>query len=147
MQSLGSMIREFLAVPTLLWLALQDKRHLGVTPRGLLIASVILLFAGQFMEVSRSSSFGGVMVGAVVLVFAYFSKEAIGAADGVIIMVCGAAFGLLETVSFTFFAAFYAGVFAMVLLLTKRVGKKSRIPFLPFLLFGYLTLRILETSL
>lgn len=147
MQSLGSMIREFLAVPTLLWLALQDKRHLGVTPRGLLIASVILLFAGQFMEVSRSSSFGGVMVGVVVLVFAYFSKEAIGAADGVIILVCGAAFGLLETVSFTFFAAFYAGVFAIVLLLTKRVGKKSRIPFLPFLLFGYLTLRILEISL
>lgn len=130
-------------IPTLVWLALQDKRHLGITPRGLLISSVILLVAGQFGDVDRESALGGVMVGTVILLFAYFSKEAIGTADGVIILVCGAAFGLLETVTFTFFATLYAGVCSMVLLLTKKVGKKSRIPFLPFLLLGYLTMRVL----
>ena len=91
-------------IPTLVWLALQDKRHLGITPRGLLISSVILLVAGQFGDVDRESALGGVMVGTVILLFAYFSKEAIGTADGVIILVCGAAFGLLETVTFTFLA-------------------------------------------
>lgn len=130
-------------IPTLVWLALQDKRHLGITPRGLLISSVILLVAGQFGDVDRESALGGVMVGTVILLFAYFSKEAIGTADGVIILVCGAAFGLLETVTFTFFATLYAGVCSMVLLLTKKAGKKSRIPFLPFLLLGYLTMRVL----
>lgn len=130
-------------IPTLVWLALQDKRHLGITPRGLLISSVILLVAGQFGDVDRESALGGVMVGTVILLFAYFSKEAIGTADGVIILVCGAAFGLLEIVTFTFFATLYAGVCSMVLLLTKKAGKKSRIPFLPFLLLGYLTMRVL----
>ena len=130
-------------IPTLVWLALQDKRHLGITPRGLLISSVILLVAGQFGDVDRESALGGVMVGTVILLFAYFSKEAIGTADGVIILICGAAFGLLETVTFTFFATLYAGVCSMVLLLTKKAGKKSRIPFLPFLLLGYLTMRVL----
>ena len=130
-------------IPTLVWLALQDKRHLGITPRGLLISSVILLVAGQFGDVDRESALGGVMVGTVILLFAYFSKEAIGTADGVIILVCGAAFGLLETVTFTFFATLYAGVCSVVLLLTKKAGKKSRIPFLPFLLLGYLTMRVL----
>lgn len=136
-------MREGCVIPTLVWLALQDKRHLGITPRGLLISSVILLVAGQFGDVDRESALGGVMVGTVILLFAYFSKEAIGTADGAIILVCGAAFGLLETVTFTFFATLYAGVCSMVLLLTKKAGKKSRIPFLPFLLLGYLTMRVL----
>lgn len=136
-------MREGCVIPTLVWLALQDKKHLGVTPRGLLISSVFLLVAGLFGDVDRESALGGVMVGTVILLFAYFSKEAIGTADGVIILVCGAAFGLLETVTFTFFATLYAGVCSMVLLLTKKAGKKSRIPFLPFLLLGYLTMRVL----
>lgn len=142
----GSVIRELCAIPTLLWLALQDKKHLGITPRGLLIASAVLLFAGQFGEVSRQSGLGGAMVGVVLLVFGYFSKEAIGIADGAVILVCGVAFGLYETVTMTFFAALYAGICSIVLLLVKKAGKKSRIPFLPFLLLGYLTMRMLVTS-
>lgn len=140
----GIAMRELCAIPTLLWLALQDKKHLGITPRGLLVCSVILLIAGQFGDVSRRSALGGVMPGVIVLVLAYFSKEAIGVADGVVILVCGASFGLLETVAFTFFATVYAGVCSIVLLLMRKVGKKSRIPFLPFLLLGYLTLRVCE---
>ena len=144
MESLGSVIRELCAVPTLLWLALQDKRYLGITPCGLLVASVFLLTAGQFGNVSRQSALGGVMIGTVLMVFAYFSREAIGMTDAVLVLVCGAAFGLLETVTFTFFAALYAGVCSGVLLLAKKAGKKTRIPFLPFLFLGYITMRVLE---
>lgn len=147
MESLRNIMRELCAMPALLWLALQDKRHLGITPRGLLVTSVILLVAGQFGEVNRQSALGGVTVGVIILIFAYFSKEAIGVADGVVILVCGAAFGLLETVTFTFFATVYAGFCSIVLLLTRKAGKKSRIPFFPFLLLGYLTMRILGTIL
>lgn len=143
MESLGRMVRELCAVPTLLWLALQDKRHLGVMPCGLLIASICLLVAGQFGAVSRQSALGGVMIGAVLMMFAYFSKEAIGMADAVIVLVCGAAFGLLETVMFTFLATLYAGIYSGILLLAKKAGKNSRIPFLPFLFLGYITMRVM----
>ena len=86
------------------------------------------------------------MVGAVILLFAYFSKEAIGYADGVIILACGVAFGLYETVTAVFFAAVFAGCFSGVLLVAKKAGKKSRIPFLPFLLLGYVAMRMLVVS-
>ena len=143
MESLGSVVRELCAIPTLFWLAVQDKKHLGVAPCELLVTSVLLLVAGQFGNVSRQSALGGVMIGVVLMMFARFSKEAIGMADAVIILVCGAAFGLMETVAFTFLATLYAGGCSAVLLLAKKAGKKSRIPFLPFLLFGYITMRVI----
>ena len=86
------------------------------------------------------------MVGVVMLVFACFSGEAIGVADGVIILVSGVAFGLYETVVFCFLAALYAGAVSGVLLLVKRAGRKTRIPFFPFLLLGYVTMRVFVSS-
>ena len=40
-----------------------------------------------------------------------------------------------------------AAGYAVVLLLLKKAGRKSRIPFLPFLLLGYVTMRIFVNSL
>lgn len=136
-------LRELLALPTLLWLALQDKKHLGITRMGLVIASGILLIAGCFNEAGIQSRLGGLAVGLLLLLFAYFSKEAVGIADGIIIAVCGVAFGVYETIMFCFFAGIYAAVVSFVLLLRKKVGRKSRVPFLPFLLLGYITMRLL----
>ena len=136
-------LRELLALPTLLWLALQDKKHLGITRMGLVIASGILLIAGCFNETGIQSRLGGLAVGLLLLLFAYFSKEAVGIADGIIIAVCGVAFGVYETIMFCFFAGIYAAVVSFVLLLRKKVGRKSRVPFLPFLLLGYITMRLL----
>ena len=144
---MGELWRELLVLPTLLWLALQDKKHLGITRPGLVIASGILLIAGCMQTVGWQSRVGGVVVGSLLLLFGYFSKEAIGIADGVIISACGVAFGIYETAALCFFAALYAAVFSLTLLLLKKVGKKSRIPFLPFLLLGYVTMRLLVNSI
>lgn len=146
MEGWESMVRELCSMPTLLWLALQDKKYLGVTRSSLLAASGILLFAGCFCKADWQSRLGGAAVGVILLLFSFFSKEAIGVADGVIIFVCGVAFGLYETVALCFFAAVYAGCFSGVLLVTKKVGRKSRIPFFPFLLLGYITMRVLVNS-
>jgi len=100
------------------------------------------LFAGSFCECSRQVRLGGAAFGAVLFAFIYFSKEALGVADGIVITACGIAFGLYEVVVLCFFASLYAGGYAVVLLLTKKAGRKSRIPFLPFLLLGYVSLRM-----
>lgn len=139
-------VREFCCMPALLWLALQDKRHLGVTRKSLVIVAVLLLVAGYFSVAGWQSRLGGAAVGAILLLFGFFSKEAIGIADGVVILICGVAFGLYETVTLCFFAAVYAGLYSGFLLVTGKAGRKSRIPFLPFLLLGYVTMRILVSS-
>lgn len=139
-------VRELCSMPALLWLAIQDKRHLGVTRKSLVAAAILLLAAGCFETVTWESRLGGVMIGAVLLLFGYFSKEAIGFADGILILVCGAAFGLYETAMLCFFATVYAGSCSVVLLIAGRVGKKSRIPFVPFVLLGYITMRLFLCS-
>lgn len=146
METWEYVVRELCCVPTFLWLALQDKRYLGITRKGLVISSAVLLLGGWFGTVSWQSRIGGAMMGVVLLVFAYFSREAIGIADGVIILVSGVAFGLYETVVLCFMAALYAGAVSGVLLLVKKAGRKTRIPFLPFLLLGYVTMRAIMSS-
>lgn len=136
-------VREVCCFPAFIWLAWQDKKYLGISRLGLFVTSVLIVTAGLFAEASWQSRFGGVAVGIVLLVFGLFSNGAMGAADAVIITACGAAFGLYETVGLSFFAALYAGIFSGVLLIAKKVKRKSRIPFLPFVLLGYVTMRIL----
>lgn len=138
--------RESCSMTVLLWLALTDKRHLEIKKNMLFVAAVILLFAGSFISKGLESRLGGAAFGIVIMLFCRFSEEALGFADGIIIFVCGIAFGLQETVTLCFFAAVYAGIYSAILLLTHKVGRKSRIPFLPFLLFGYVTKTLLVYS-
>lgn len=138
-------IREVCGMPVLLWLALQDKRKLGIPRLQLWLGTAVLLLAGGFCECTWQERAGGAAFGAVLFAFIYFSKEALGVADGVVLTACGIAFGVYEVVVLCFFASLFAAGYATVLLLAKRVGRKSRIPFLPFLLLGYATLRIIQS--
>lgn len=140
------MVREVCSIIALLWLAIEDKRHLGVAGKSLIVTSLLLLVAGCTVDITWESRVGGAMIGVVLLFFGYFSKEAIGFADGLLILVCGTAFGLYETMGICFFSMVYAGSCSAVLLIAGKVGKKSRIPFMPFVLLGYVTMRIFMGS-
>lgn len=142
-----SVVREGCSLITLLWLALQDKKYLGISRIGLITASGILLFAGCFGKVGWQSRLGGAAVGAVLLLLGFLSKEAIGYGDGMLVFICGIAYGFYETMALCFFAAAYAGCFSGILLMVRKAGRKTRIPFLPFLLLGYITMRVLISSL
>jgi len=143
MENIGFIMREVCCIPAFIWLAWQDKKYMGISRTGLVLTSAMIMGAGFFAGTSWQSRLGGMAVGILLLVFGLFSNGAMGLADAVIIMACGIAFGLYETVALSFFGALYAGVFSGILLLAKKVKRKSRIPFLPFLLLGYVTMRIL----
>lgn len=136
-------VRELGSMPVLLWLALLDKKHLEIKKSVLFVAAAVLLAAGSAGDAMLPSRLGGGALGVLLLFFCRFSKEAMGMADGILILVCGVAFGLYETAALCFFAALYAGIFSAILLITHKAGRKSRIPFLPFLLLGYVTMALI----
>ncbi|MBQ8799652.1 MAG: hypothetical protein IJZ55_08820 [Lachnospiraceae bacterium] len=140
-------VRELCYIPTLVWLARQDKKYLGISRSGLVVSAVFLVLGGLFAAVPWQSRLGGVAVGILLIVFGVFSGGALGIADAVVITACGVGLGLYEAVALCFFAALYAGGVSAILLLTKKVKRKSRIPFLPFLLLGYGTMRILVCTI
>lgn len=76
--------------------------------------------------------------GVVTYVVAFFSDERIGKGDAVTLMFIGAVAGI-ETVLLSMFISFSAAAaLSAVLLMLKKVGKNTRLPFLPFLSLGVL---------
>ena len=142
----NEIVRDICSVPVLLYLAIRDKKDLEVSHREMWIAIAALLLAGVFAGTGWESRLGGAAYGVVVVVFCLFSKEALGLADGVIILVCGIAFGLYETAGVSFIAMVATALVSAVLLICKKAGRKSRLPFFPFLLFGYVLLRLFAYS-
>lgn len=142
----NEIVRDICCVPVFLYLAVRDKKEMEISHKELWITATILLLAGMLSGAEWESRLGGTAYGAVVVVFCLFSKEALGLADGVIILVCGVAFGLYETAGVSFIAMVATALVSAVLLICKKAGRKSRLPFFPFLLFGYVLLRLFAYS-
>lgn len=79
----------------------------------------------------------GILPGFMLLLTAVLSKKA-GWADGVVLLLLGMMTGFRECV-FSFTLSMLAiSVISLVLLMMKRVGKNTKMPYLPFLWVGYL---------
>lgn len=122
----------------LCWIALQDIKRNSVGRMDLVVVSMTILAVGFTERVDIRLRAGGLIFGLLVLCICKLSAEALGFADGILILIFGVSFGLFR-VSFLCFVSFlFSAAGAGVLYLAGKVGKKSRIPFLPFLLAGYL---------
>ena len=75
----------------------------------------------------------GLLPGALVVLLAFLSRQAIGYGDGMILGACGCWLGMKRTLEIFFLASVGAAVFAGILLLRKKADRKDRLPFLPFL--------------
>ena len=74
--------------------------------------------------------------GVLLYVVAFLTKEKIGKGDAIALIFVGLVSGVTEVLSSLFIALTVAAVLSGVLLLLKKAGKDTRIPFIPFLSFG-----------
>lgn len=92
---------------------------------------------------SVASLLGGVAIGLFVMVFSVLSKEKIGKGDAYIIMVTGLYLGFMDTALLLWISsvmAFLAGI----VIIRKYDNREMEIPFVPFLLLGYLFMFAVE---
>lgn len=75
--------------------------------------------------------------GIVCLFLGWATGEGIGYGDGLTILCLGCFLDLEQLLGVCFTALVLAGVFALVLLFGFHRGRKTRMPFVPFLLAGY----------
>ena len=80
---------------------------------------------------------GGMGVGIVLYLCAYASGEKIGKGDALLVMVCGIFLGLWQTLLLLWLAFFFAGAFGFAFMKLRHVGRNYELPFVPFLLLGY----------
>lgn len=78
--------------------------------------------------------------GMLLFLLAWFTKESIGYGDAWVLLGLGCFLSAIEILNLSMIAISVAGLVALFLLLVKRKGRKTRIPFVPFLLVGYVAL-------
>lgn len=117
-------------------------------PTGLLIFNV--LFGAILIAVNREVDWRqdwylyavGILIGIMLLLTGRFCGGCIGAADGIMTAVIGGMIGYQETLLLLMNALLAAAVFSILLIAIKKAGRGTAIPFLPFMLLGYIIILV-----
>lgn len=79
----------------------------------------------------------GTVPGVLLIVLAVCSGERIGVGDGLVLLVFGIFCGVAQAVAVLGMALLLAAVLAIFLLVLRRAGRKTELPFLPCLFGSY----------
>lgn len=86
----------------------------------------------------------GLSLGIILLSLNPITKGQIGIGDGIIVCITGLCLGFAQNAVALAYGLFGSAMFSIVLIAISRVNRKKTIPFVPFLLIGYLGVLMLE---
>lgn len=117
-------------------------------PAGLLVLSI--LTGGILIAMNRDINWRqdwrlyviGILIGILLLLAGRFCGGCIGMADGIVTAVIGGMIGYHDTLLLLMNGILAAAVFSILLIVIKKAGRKTTIPFIPFMLLGYITILI-----
>lgn len=81
---------------------------------------------------------GGLTIGLCVVGVSVATREQIGKGDGIVIAAVGIALGMHKCLWVLFTASFVMCVAAIIVLIFRKGGRQTRLPFLPAMFAGYL---------
>ena len=135
-------IESISSILLILWLgicSLQDIKKKSISIYYIIGGFILLFIVSISLEqVSIVSRIAGGGIGLLLLALNPLTKGQIGIGDGIIIGVIGICFGFTSNVSILLVALFFSAFISIILLVFKKVNRKQTIPFVPFLLLGYL---------
>lgn len=122
------------------WTDIKRKMISGVV---LWIFSVLgILLNLIFRCNSVLSVIGGIMVGIITIGISRLTKGEIGLGDGLLLCVTGLFVGFYINLELFFIALFMAAVWGIVLIVLRKAGRKTEVPFVPFMLMAYIVIMI-----
>lgn len=89
--------------------------------------------------------FAGLLPGGISLLCSYITKGKIGVGDGLVLTALGFGLEFRSVMLLWSMALCMAAVLAMLLLVLKKAGKKTELPFVPCLFLGYVLCQIIGT--
>jgi leader peptidase (prepilin peptidase)/N-methyltransferase len=81
--------------------------------------------------------FEGAAVGVAVMLLSMVTKGSIGMGDGIILLCTGAVAGFEKNMELFFSALILCGMCGLFLVLILRKSRKTKVPFVPFLLAAF----------
>lgn len=122
----------------LLSLAIEDfrKKKIMVLPvAAAFLLGILHLAINDSLELK--SAIGGAGIGVILCILSWVTKKQIGLGDGLVTAVMGIYMGMKFTLLSLCMAFFLVSPTALILCCLKKVKKKDRLPFIPFLFLGY----------
>ncbi len=111
----------------------------------IIIFAVIGIVLNVFIKYqSIASIIGGLIVGAVILLYSVVTRGGIGKGDGLMFICLGIYLGLSVNLRLLFFSLITAAIAGGIYALIKKKGIKSQIPFMPCILGTYLIITATE---
>lgn len=131
-------IAEWVMMGTLAGFGVYDLKRRRVPVAAVAVCSLVVLVYRLGAGIGFWELAAGLVPGAVLLLLARCTKESIGTGDGLVLCCLGLFCGLRQTVAVLGMALVLSSVMAIVLLVLRRAGRKTELPFLPCLCSGYL---------
>ena len=129
---------EYIMLGCLLILSIMDLRTRKISLLPVLLLGLFAMGYRFWENESLWEVLTGMLPGGVLLLAAWVTKESIGYGDGIVLLVVGVFCGIKKTVAILGISLILAAVMAMLLLVLRRAGRKTELPFLPCLCSGYL---------
>jgi leader peptidase (prepilin peptidase)/N-methyltransferase len=117
------------------------RKEISLVPVGIMAAvgALCSVLAGEWTEIYVLLQF---LPGLFVLIFAKMSREYIGYGDGWVLLSLGCFLSVDSLVALCMVSLTCAGIVALFMLIVMHRGRRTQIPFVPFLLIGYVVIRI-----
>lgn len=111
------------------------KLHFGFLISGFLIAA-----AGWKYRVDAKAAYviAGFIAGLICMAISRITEESFGYGDSILVMILGSFLGIWELLYVMLFASALAALYSVMMILTKKMNRKSTIPFVPFIASGYI---------
>jgi leader peptidase (prepilin peptidase)/N-methyltransferase len=129
----------------LVWNSIYDWKYKKISMISIIFGFILVCIICKCTEgYIWTDSLAGAGVGVFLILCSVITRGQIGIGDGIVFCLTGTGCGLLENISLLFISLLLAAALSLVLLLTKKAGKKTKIPFVPVITMGYLCIQVLK---
>ena len=125
--------------------ALMDfrKKEVNIPVLGILVvAAMVMFFLGK--DISVSNAIIGLAEGLLLILVSVMTKGQIGIGDGILLAACGLMLGGKDNMVMFFFACLSSAIVSVLIMIIKKADKKTTIPFVPFMIPGFLIMVLLS---
>lgn len=128
----------------LLYCSVYDIKKGAIKTKILLLSILpVSIYAGFISEETSVSIICGMLIGGSFLIVSYFTREALGYADSILITLMGLFLGIEKQLFVMLLSFGTVAVFSLAGIVCKHWSRNKTIPFVPFLLLGYMGVMIL----
>lgn len=132
-------ITALLIITLLILSSIKDIKHKEIPIEYIIttfLLGIIIMLTNP--NITIVNSILGLLIGFIIFALSIITHNAIGQGDALIIGIMGGILGYSTILGIMFFAFIFSSLYGSYLIFFKRKSKKTKIPFIPFLLLGTL---------